>query len=101
MKRLKINSAFFDFSATKGGVSGVPPWASPWVFFATDIMTVRELEKFLKTVKNKDMEVKIRITDEEDNISFGSLEDCFDEDDEQNQKVIILSGYCEDYQSGF
>ena len=47
------------------------------------------------------MEVKIRITDEEDNISFTSLEDCFDEDDEQNQKVIILSGYCEDYQSGF
>ena len=64
-------------------------------------MTVRELEKFLKTVKNKDMEVKIRMTDEEDNISFASLEDCFDKDDEQNQKVIILSGYCEDYQSGF
>ena len=74
-------------------------------------MTVRELEKFLKTIKNKDMEIKIRITDEEDNISFASLEeteedyiedkDCFDEDDERDQKVIILSGYCEDYQSGF
>ena len=50
MKRLKINSAFFDFSATKGGVSGVPPTDKPMGFLATinyDSQRIRKVFKFL------------------------------------------------------
>ena len=57
-------------------------------------MKIKELEKYLSVIENKELEIKIQITDEEKNVSLANTTAI-----KKKGHNIIIMGECEDYQA--